>query len=296
MITHSSPTSFARGRDVLGVGRGDVRLGHRVGGADLAGEQRLQPLLLLRLGADALQHLHVAGVGRRAVHGLRRERILAELDRDIGVVEILQALAGLVVGQEEVPQAYFLGLVLGLLQHRELFRRKAPAIGLVLAEPYELDRHRVDGLADELLDVLVERTDLVRHAQIVEFFARIEVVGRRSRDIGVFHGLFPPICARTSILRARTRLVGRQCRRAGRACTSTGERGAIFRLMGSALWALGEAARKRRPNIAPLTSHSSRRRCAPQDEVTTRATTFRSRRYSPGLLLERTEHRERQRR
>ena len=162
--------------------------------------------------------------------------IFRELNRDIGVVEILQALAGLVVGQEEVPQAYFLGLVLGLLQHRELFRRKAPAIVLVLAEPHELDRHRVDGLADEFLDVLVQRTDLVRHAQIVEFFARIEIVGRRSRDIGVFHGLFPPICARTSILRARARLVGRQCRRRGGACTSAGERAAIFRLMASRGW------------------------------------------------------------
>ena len=169
--------------------------GHRVGGTDLAGEQRLQPLLLLRLGADALQHLHVAGIRRRAVHGFRGHRIFRKLDRDIGIVQVLQALAGLVVRQEEVPQAYFLGLVLGLLQHRELFRRKAPAVVLVFAEPHELDRHRVDGLADELLDVFVQRTDLVRHPEIVEFLARIEVVGRGSRDIGVFHGLFPPICA-----------------------------------------------------------------------------------------------------
>ena len=32
---------LCRGRDVLGVRRGDIRLGHGIGGADLAGEQRL---------------------------------------------------------------------------------------------------------------------------------------------------------------------------------------------------------------------------------------------------------------
>src|SRR2546425_5584103 len=64
------------------------------------------------------------------------------------------------------------------------------------------------------------RDKLVTGVQTCALPIWIEVVGRRSRDIGVFHGLFPPICARTLILRARTRLVGRQCRRRGGACTS----------------------------------------------------------------------------
>jgi hypothetical protein len=40
-----------------------VQLGHGVGRADLAVQQRLQPLLLLLGRAHALEHLHVAGVG-----------------------------------------------------------------------------------------------------------------------------------------------------------------------------------------------------------------------------------------
>ena len=166
-------------------------LGHGIGRADFAVQQRLQPLLLLRRRADALQHFHVAGVGRRAVHGLRGQRILAELGRDIGVVEVLQALAGLGIGQEEVPQADFLGLVLGLLQHLELARRKAPAVGLVLAMPVKLDRHRLDRFPDELFDVVVQRPDLIRHAQIVELIVRIEAVGRHSGHVGVFHVVLP---------------------------------------------------------------------------------------------------------
>ena len=47
-----------------------VGLGHAEAGADLAAQQRLQPALLLCVSAVADQHLHVAGVGRRAVKHL----------------------------------------------------------------------------------------------------------------------------------------------------------------------------------------------------------------------------------
>ena len=163
---------LCRGRDVLGVRRSDVRLGHHVGGANFAVEQRLQPLLLLLLGADPLQHLHVAGIRRRAIHGLRRHRALAEFGGDVGVIEVLQPLAGLRVRQEEVPQAFRLRLVLGLLQQLELAGRKAPAVGLVPAEPHELGGHRIDRLLDELADMIVERPHLVGHAQVVHFHHR----------------------------------------------------------------------------------------------------------------------------
>ena len=53
-----------------GVAAGDVRLGHRERGADLAGEQRLEPLLLLLGRAEHVQDLHVAGVRRGAVQRL----------------------------------------------------------------------------------------------------------------------------------------------------------------------------------------------------------------------------------
>ena len=56
-----------RALDVGGVARGDGRLGHREGRADLAGRQRLQPSLLLLGRAEHREDLHVPGVGRRAV-------------------------------------------------------------------------------------------------------------------------------------------------------------------------------------------------------------------------------------
>ena len=57
--------------DVGRVGAGDARLGHQEGRADLAPHQRRQPLLLLLARAVAVEHFHVAGVGRRAVEHLR---------------------------------------------------------------------------------------------------------------------------------------------------------------------------------------------------------------------------------
>jgi hypothetical protein len=149
----------------------------------------------------------VAGVRRRAVHGFRRQRILREFDRDIGIVQILQALAGLCVGQEEIPQAFLLRFRLGLPEHVELRVAKAPTVLLAFAMAIKFDRHRVDGFPDEFLDVLEQRPDLIRHAQIVEFFARIEIVGRRAGHIGVFHG-FSPIGAGRFVWHALCSLPG----------------------------------------------------------------------------------------
>jgi hypothetical protein len=61
------------GLDVGGVRRRDVRLGHRERRADLARQQRLEPLLLLLRGAEQVQRLHVAGVGCLAVDHLGRD-------------------------------------------------------------------------------------------------------------------------------------------------------------------------------------------------------------------------------
>jgi hypothetical protein len=178
---------FCRRRDILGVRRCDIGFGHGVGGADFTVQQRLQPLLLLLAGADTLEHFHVAGIRRRTVHGFRGQRIFAELGCDIGIVEILQACSGLVIGQEEIPQADFLGLCLGFLQHLDLAGRKAPAIRLFLAVPVKLDRHRLDGFPDKLFHVVVKWPDLIRHAEVVEFIVRIETVGRYSGHVDVFH-------------------------------------------------------------------------------------------------------------
>ena len=65
--------------DIGRVGRGDRRLGHQEGRADLAVHQRPQPFLLLLARAVAVEHLHIAGVGRRAVEHLGRPQDPAHL-------------------------------------------------------------------------------------------------------------------------------------------------------------------------------------------------------------------------
>ena len=90
------------------------------------GQQRLEPPLLLLLGAEQGQHLHVAGVGRLAVDRLRGEVRAApgELG-DGGVLEVGQPGPSR-VGQEEVPQAALAGLGLQLLHHRRVGRVAVP--------------------------------------------------------------------------------------------------------------------------------------------------------------------------
>ena len=156
------------GRNVLGVRRGDIRLGHRIGRADLAGQQGLQPLFLLLGRADALQHFHIAGIGRRAVQRLARQRVLAQLRRDIGIVEIVQPFAGLGIRQEEVPESAVARLLLSGLQQFELPRRIGPAVGAPFAQPEILLGDRIDILGDVLDDRIQKGTVLVGHAQIVE--------------------------------------------------------------------------------------------------------------------------------
>ncbi len=73
LITYSSPSRSIAGGDVRGVAAGDLGLGHREGGTDLAVQQRLEPRPALLLGAEQVQQLHVAGVRRRAVDRLRGE-------------------------------------------------------------------------------------------------------------------------------------------------------------------------------------------------------------------------------
>ena len=160
--------------DVLGVRRRDVGLGHRVRRTDLAVQQRLQPLLLLLGRADPLEHLHVAGVGSRAVEALGGDRVLAELDRDVGVVEVGEPLTGVGVGEEEVPQPLLLGLGLDRLEQVELAVAIAPALGAPLAEPEELLGVGLDLLGDEPHDRVVQRPRRLRHAEVVHVDRALE--------------------------------------------------------------------------------------------------------------------------
>ena len=68
---------LARATQARRVGARGLRLGHREAGADVAVEQRLEPALLLLLGAVLGEDLHVAGVGRRAVEDHRRDAAAA---------------------------------------------------------------------------------------------------------------------------------------------------------------------------------------------------------------------------
>ena len=163
------------GGDVAGVGAGQARLGHAEAAADLAVEQRLEPLLLLLGRADPLEHLHVAGVGRRAVEALGGQRVLAELAGDVRVVEVAEALAGLGVGEEEVPEPVGLGLRLGAVEQLELAGRVAPAVLPPLAEAEELLGDRLHLVGDERLHLVEQRPGRLGHAEVVELAA--EVVG-----------------------------------------------------------------------------------------------------------------------
>ena len=172
-MTQSSPSSSARVATFLASDEATLRFGHGIGRADLAVQQRLQPLLLLLGRADLLQHFHVAGVGRRAVERLRRQRLLAELGGDVGIVEVGEAAADLGMGQEEIPQAGSLGLVLGALEQLELAGRPAPVVLAAFAQAEELVRDRRDVLLDVLHHRVEQRLRLLRHGEVVEIGVEI---------------------------------------------------------------------------------------------------------------------------
>ena len=114
--------------DVRRIRGRDVRLRHRETRADVSGEQRLQPLPLLLGRPVADQHFHVAGVGRRAVEDLGRERQRASHDfaerRVFGVGEAGPVFAR---RQEQIPESLGARLRLELLDERD----RLPAIALV---------------------------------------------------------------------------------------------------------------------------------------------------------------------
>ncbi len=148
--------------DVRGVGARDPRLGHREARADLAVEQRLQPLFLLLGRAELGEELHVAGVGRGAVRGLGCEQVAAHELAQRRVVEVGQPGAESVVRKEEVPQTTLAGFELEVLHDRRV------EVGIArLAHLRVVDVGcRVDAGVDELLQ---------RRAQLDCLGAELEV-------------------------------------------------------------------------------------------------------------------------
>ena len=91
--------------DVGRIRRGDAGLGHEIGGTRAPLEEIRQPPRLLLGRAEALDHLHVAGVGSGAIEDLRGERRPAHLLGEIGVFDGGEAKALVGAGEPEVPQA-----------------------------------------------------------------------------------------------------------------------------------------------------------------------------------------------
>ncbi len=152
--------------DVGGIRRCHVRLRHQIGGADLAFEQRSQPAVLVRLRAVALQHLHVAGVGRRAVEGLRPQMRLAHFLGEIGVFHRRQAIAAIGMGEPEIPQPALARLHLEPFKNLGLPRRVAPAIPVFADFRQELLIEWNDLFAHHLHDLFVDRLQPLGHAEV----------------------------------------------------------------------------------------------------------------------------------
>ena len=74
--------------NILGIRGCNIGFGHRICRANLAGEQRFEPLLFLLGCTNALKYFHIAGIRCTAVKALRSQRVLAQLVGDIGVVEV----------------------------------------------------------------------------------------------------------------------------------------------------------------------------------------------------------------
>ena len=117
------------GFDVGRVRRGDTWLGHRVSRADFAVHQRSEPAILLLARAVALQHLHVSGVGRRAVehlgspddpaHHFREGRVFqVRQPRAFELERFVDVLGAVPRRHEQVPQPFCACLDLEFLHDR----------------------------------------------------------------------------------------------------------------------------------------------------------------------------------
>ena len=104
-----------------------LRLGHRVRRPHLLVEHRLEPALLLLVGAVRGEHLHVAGVGRGRAEHLRRRRVPAEDLVQQAELQLPVAGTAELLVEEDRPQALLLDLVLQALDERPDLRVLATA-------------------------------------------------------------------------------------------------------------------------------------------------------------------------
>ena len=130
------------GLDIGRVRRCHRGLGHQEGGADFAVHQRLEPLLLVLLGAVTHQHFHVAGIGRRAVEHFRGPADVAHLLGQRRIFQIAQSRAAEFVvlmrrrRHEHVPETFGARLLLQFFEDRNHLPALACLVLLLV------DRHR----------------------------------------------------------------------------------------------------------------------------------------------------------
>ena len=156
--------------DVGGVGGGHGGLGHGESRADFAGEQRREPPLLLFLGAETLEHFHVAGVRGAAIHRLRGEPAAAHDFSEVRVFEIADAGSALAFGQEKVPQALVPSFLFQAIEDFILPRRMRPALAHIdLGEIFPLQR--LDLVADEAADFFADFDQIFGQSQIHDVFS-----------------------------------------------------------------------------------------------------------------------------
>ena len=148
------------GLNIRGIAGGDIRLGHRKGGADAPLEQRLEPARLLRRRRIARQHLHVAGIRRRTIEGFRRQMRTSHDFAQGSVLQIREPGAMLGMRQEQVPQIFRPRLVLQFLHDR----RGLPGIAgaAVLVHLFvEARLGRVDMSVHETLHLFLQVANLL---------------------------------------------------------------------------------------------------------------------------------------
>ncbi|KAJ8105271.1 hypothetical protein OPT61_g10280 [Boeremia exigua] len=132
------------------VAAGGVGLRHDVATPDLAAQQRLQPLLLLRLGAVLGEQLHVARVWGGVVGSLRGGGAPAKLLAHQAVLEVGEARTLFVVafGEEHVPQAQRFGLALEVVHDGRIAPAARALTELCLVDGICGDALLVDKLLD----------------------------------------------------------------------------------------------------------------------------------------------------
>ena len=119
--------------------RAALRLGHRVRRKDLLVQERLEPALLLRLGAVGGQHLHVPCVGRGGAEqgrggAVATENLVEEAELELAVAGTAELLV-----KEDGPEALVLDLVLEALHERlDLRVLGADRIGEHVVERFHL--------------------------------------------------------------------------------------------------------------------------------------------------------------